>query len=297
MKPHRRPRTLVAALAVALLAAACGGDAESDGTVIASVADRELTQGQLDDLLPDGDNTVPSRVASTVESWLTAQVVELEIADRGFPVTDEDRQTASDVVGARSVTRNDTEEAQLINAVAVSYAVGRWTETAVEDAGEPTLPNYLCANHLLVETEDEANAALQRFITDGEAFADLAIELSTGPSGPSGGDLGCAVEGRFVPEFEAAAYAASNGEVVGPVETEFGWHLIEVETVGPATIENHPDADPADLAQIASVAREAQIDALVFDLEQQAGLNYGGDAMVDPSIGSLDGDGIAVTPA
>jgi peptidyl-prolyl cis-trans isomerase C len=297
VKPHRRPRLLLAVLAVASLAAACGGDAERDGTVIATIGDRELTQGELDDLLPDGENTVSSRVASIVESWLTAQAVELEIADRGFPVTDDDRDLATDVVGSRGNTRNDTDEEQLINAVAISYAVGRWTDVAVVDAGDPELPNYLCSNHLLVETEEEAQAALQRFIDDGEAFADLAIELSTGPSGPSGGDLGCAVEGAFVPEFEEAAYAASAGDVVGPVETDFGWHLIEVESVGPADADTHPDADPVELAQIAAAARESQIDTLIFDLEQQAAANHGGDATVDASIGTLDGEGLEITPA
>ena len=58
-------------------------------------------------------------------------------------------------------------------AIAISYAVGRWTEVAVEEAGDPELPGYLCSNHILVETEEEANAALLRFI-DGETFADLA---------------------------------------------------------------------------------------------------------------------------
>ena len=164
--------------------------------VVASIADRELTQGELDDLLPDGDNTVPERVATIVESWLTTQAVEFEIADRGYPVTDEDRELAAEVVAANGGARNDTEIEQLEDAIAISYAVGRWTEVAIEEVGDPELPGYLCSNHLLVETEEEANAALQRVI-DGEPFADLASELSTGPSGPSGGDLGCAVEGSF----------------------------------------------------------------------------------------------------
>ena len=297
MSPLRHLRSFAAVLAVALLAAACGGDSgTSDTTVVASIADRELTRSQLDDLLPDGDNTVPERVAGIVESWLTAQAVEFEIAERGYPVTDEDRELAADVVENNGSLRNDTETEQLEAAIAISYAVGRWTEVAVEEAGDPELPGYLCSNHILVETEEEANAALLRFI-DGETFADLAIELSTGPSGPSGGDLGCAVEGAFVPEFEAAAYAGSSGDVVGPVETSFGWHLIEIESVGPADAETHPDADPAQLAQIAAAARESQFDTVVFDLEQQAAMNYRADATVDPSIGTLADDTLEITPA
>ena len=296
MNPHRRLRLLLATLAVALVATACGGDSDRDGTVVASIADRELTQAELDDLLPDGENTVSDRIATVVGNWLTQQALEFELDDVGHPVTDEDVDNATELVDNADNYRNDTDRRQQITDIANSFAISRWLETAVEEAGDPTPPNYLCANHLLVETEEEADAALQRVI-DGEPFADLAIELSTGPSGPSGGDLGCAVEGSFVPEFEAAAYVAENGAVVGPVETSFGWHLIEVETVGPATEENHPDADPVELAQIGANASRAQIDVLIFDLQQQAGENHGGDATVDPSIGTLDGDGLEVTPA
>ncbi|MEM9519853.1 MAG: peptidylprolyl isomerase [Actinomycetota bacterium] len=295
MNPLRRFRPLLIVLAVALIASACGDDSGSpSGPVIASLADREFTQGELDSLLPDGDNTVPTRIASVVESWLAAQAVELEVADRGYPVTEEDRELATEQVNAQSSTRNDTEKQLLIDAVAISFAVGRWSEVAVEEAGEPDPPNYLCSNHLLVETEEEAADALQRF-NDGEAFADLAMELSTGPSGPSGGDLGCAVEGQFVPEFEEAAYAASGGDVVGPVETSFGWHLIEVESVGPATAEIHPTAEPGDLARIAVTAQRAQFDVLVAELEREAGANFRDEAFVDESIGTLADDSLTVT--
>ena len=119
MKPLRRLHLVLAVLAVAVLSAACGGDSEGDSTVVASIADRELTQGELDDLLPDGDNTVPERVATIVESWLTTQAVEFEIADRGYPVTDEDRELAAEVVAANGGARNDTEIEQLEDAIAI----------------------------------------------------------------------------------------------------------------------------------------------------------------------------------
>ena len=295
-----RFRPLVAALvALAVFAAACGGDDDAviagadDDTVIASLADRELTAGMLDDLLPDGSNTVPSRIATVVESWLVANALELELAERGFPVTDEDRELAIATVGERD--GNDTEIQILIDTVAISYTVGRWTDAEAANLTEPDPPNYLCSNHLLVETEEEAQAALERFEA-GEAFADLAIELSTGPSGPSGGDLGCAIEGQFVPEFEEAAYAGAAGDVVGPVETTFGWHLIEIESVGPATVDNHPDADPAVLAQIALDMQRGMVNLMILDLEGTAAANFRDQATVDPVIGTLADDSLEVIP-
>lgn len=295
-----RFRPLVAALVVlTVFAAACGGEddavvagADSD-TVIASIADRELSAGMLDDLLPDGRNTVPSRIATVVESWLVANALELELAERGFPITDEDRELARASVGERD--GNDTEIQILIDTVAISYTVGRWTDAETANLTEPDPPNYLCSNHLLVDTEEEAQAARERY-EGGEAFADLAIELSTGPSGPSGGDLGCAVEGQFVPEFEEAAYASSAGDVVGPVETTFGWHLIEIESVGPATVENHPDADPAALAQVAIDMRNGMVNTMVLDLEGTAAANFRDQAAVDPAVGTLADDSLEVIP-
>ena len=59
--------------------------------------------------------------------------------------------------------------------------------------------------------------------------ARFAKESSTCPSGANGGDLGEFGKGQMVKEFEDAAFAAEIGHVVGPVKTQFGYHLIKVE--------------------------------------------------------------------
>jgi len=61
----------------------------------------------------------------------------------------------------------------------------------------------------------------------GADFAELAKEKSTGPSGPSGGDLGYFGKGRMVPEFEQAAFGLKKGEFTKEtVQTQFGYHVI-----------------------------------------------------------------------
>lgn len=85
------------------------------------------------------------------------------------------------------------------------------------------------AKHILVESEEKCNEILAS-ITNGEkTFEDAAKESSTCPSGQKGGDLGQFGKGQMVPEFEQAAFAAEIGQVVGPVKTQFGFHLIKVE--------------------------------------------------------------------
>jgi peptidyl-prolyl cis-trans isomerase C len=83
------------------------------------------------------------------------------------------------------------------------------------------------ASHILVETEEKAKAIVLQ-LADGADFAKLAREESTGPSGPSGGSLGWAKKGSFVPEFEVAMIGLEVGGVSEPVKTQFGWHVIKL---------------------------------------------------------------------
>ena len=85
------------------------------------------------------------------------------------------------------------------------------------------------AKHILVDSEDKCNKLLESIVSGGKAFEDVAKESSTCPSGANGGDLGEFGKGQMVKEFEDAAFAAEIGHVVGPVKTQFGYHLIKVE--------------------------------------------------------------------
>jgi peptidyl-prolyl cis-trans isomerase C len=83
------------------------------------------------------------------------------------------------------------------------------------------------ASHILVKTEDEAKAARER-VVGGEAFGDVAQDVSTCPSKERGGDLGAFSKGRMVPEFEQVAFDMEVDEISEPVKTQFGYHIIKV---------------------------------------------------------------------
>ncbi|UCD38062.1 MAG: peptidylprolyl isomerase [Fidelibacterota bacterium] len=79
------------------------------------------------------------------------------------------------------------------------------------------------------EVEETAKQLVER-ARSGEDFERLALDYSEDPgSGPSGGDLGWFGEGQMVAPFEKAAFNAVVGDIVGPVETQFGFHVIKVE--------------------------------------------------------------------
>jgi peptidyl-prolyl cis-trans isomerase C len=83
------------------------------------------------------------------------------------------------------------------------------------------------ARHILVPSEDTAND-LKTQIEGGTDFAHVAKEHSTCPSGKSGGDLGSFGKGQMVPEFDAVIFSEELNVVHGPVQTQFGYHLIEI---------------------------------------------------------------------
>ena len=76
--------------------------------------------------------------------------------------------------------------------------------------------------------------ARKRIVDGGEDFATVAKKISEDPgSAPKGGDLGCFGKGQMVPEFEKAAFSLAKGEVSQPVQTDFGYHLIQVYDTKP----------------------------------------------------------------
>lgn len=83
------------------------------------------------------------------------------------------------------------------------------------------------ARHILVETQDLCEQLKQQ-VQDGADFAELAREHSSCPSGQRGGDLGAFGRGQMVQEFDTIVFSAPLNEVQGPVQTQFGFHLIEV---------------------------------------------------------------------
>lgn len=79
----------------------------------------------------------------------------------------------------------------------------------------------------MVKTE-EACQSLKAQIEEGADFAELARQHSQCPSAKEGGELGEFSQGQMVPEFDRIVFSGELGKVHGPIQTQFGYHLVEI---------------------------------------------------------------------
>lgn len=96
------------------------------------------------------------------------------------------------------------------------------------------------ASHILVSEEAEIMRIREEILSGAITFEDAAKKYSTCPSKEDGGNLGDFGRGQMVPEFEDAAFAMEPGQISEPVKTQFGYHLIKLNSKGTAST---PDFD------------------------------------------------------
>lgn len=195
-------------------------------TVLATVNGEEITLGRVIALLerlPQYQQLDDEQLYSGILDQLITQTL---IAQQESASPEEDtlrmRLTLANERVARlaqdaidRVAREPIEEAALQAAFDAKY-------------GEVEKTVEYNARHILVKTEEEANAIVED-LNGGADFAATAAEKSTGPSGPNGGDLGWFGPGRMIPAFEEAVAAMEPGQISAPVETQYGWHVIKLE--------------------------------------------------------------------
>ena len=253
---------LVPALAAAL--AACGGtvgDASAAAVVngvkipIDTVQQRfesvERDPQLAQQLAADEDGSFKARVqARLLSQMIQAELLSQAAEDLGIEITEDDIQAEREniieqvggeeafeqIIEENGLTEDDVRSQirDLIVERKVEESLGGDIEVTQADVrafyeeNRATRFDRVRASHILVQTKEEADAALAR-ARAGEDFAALAQELSQDPgSAQQGGDLGEFTRGRLVPEFEEAAFSANVGDLVGPIQTEFGWHVIKV---------------------------------------------------------------------
>ncbi|MEO0918162.1 MAG: peptidylprolyl isomerase, partial [Pseudomonadota bacterium] len=201
--------------------AAADGHISAD-TIVATVGETEITLGHMIVLrqqLPQQYQQLPPDV---LYNGILDQLVQQTLLGDQVDTLSRTSQISLDnearALRAAEEVRRIVEDAVTDEAIQTAY------DEAFGNAEPETEYN---ASHILVETEEEA-ANLITELDGGADFAELAMEKSTGPSGPRGGELGWFGSGAMVAPFEEAVVALEVGAISAPVQTQFGWHVIRL---------------------------------------------------------------------
>lgn len=136
-------------------------------------------------------------------------------------------------------------------------------------------PEQATANHILVDTEEEAKR-IAKEIKDGLDFKEAAKKYSNCPSKGQGGSLGSFSRGQMVPEFENAAFSMTPGTISEPVKTQFGYHLIQLEALTPAGNQPLDKVKPQVKEQLIMAKRQAHYVAKRRELENRFDVKING---------------------
>lgn len=211
------------ALAAGLALPAAGQEAPTADTVVATVGETQITLGHMVAArarLPEQYQQLPNEVLfngildQLIQQAALAATFEGPLPPRVTKSIENEQRSLVAGEALERVMAADLDEAEVQKAYEEQYG-----------SAEPE-PEFN-ASHILVETEEAAVAIIEE-LNNGADFAAVAREKSTGPSGPGGGSLGWFGKGMMVPTFEQAVLEMEPGQISGPVQTQFGWHVIKL---------------------------------------------------------------------
>ena len=209
-----------------------------------------------------------SLLIETANEWIQNQALADFLSEYGATFDEVDVVKARDQLLAAGIADSDPRldiysEWQAFRNFA---AEGSSEVESAYEANKWLLGHELCTSHILTNTRQEALEVIKLF-ESGQKFEELALTFSTDPgSGANGGSLGCVPLGAFVPSFERAALGAikASKELVGPVGSQFGFHVIRVDEISPVEpppFEQQGERLFMSIMHLSSLTREVDLDA------------------------------------
>jgi peptidyl-prolyl cis-trans isomerase C len=143
-------------------------------------------------------------------------------------------------------------------------------------------PEMVKASHILVklgeQTKEEDVAVKEKIakelldrVKGGEDFAKLALEMSEDPSAKQNkGDLDFFTKEQMVPEFSKAAFEAKSGDIVGPVKTQFGFHIIKVTDRKEASVMSLEEVKPRLISFLENRKADEFVRKMLKELREKA---------------------------
>lgn len=245
-----------AAFAVWAASAAIAQDTPDANSVVATVNGTEITLGQM----IMARTTLPQQYLSLPDDVLFNGILDQLIQQSVLA------QTVSETPQRVEIALENERRALLAAAVVDDIVSGAVTDEALQKAYDEAFANAepareWNASHILVETEGEAIALIDR-LKAGEEFAALAQEASSDSSAANGGELGWFQSGMMVPDFEAAVVALEAGEVSAPVQTQFGWHVVKLNETRLSEVPTLDQVREELRPQVERAAVQARLDEL-----------------------------------
>lgn len=125
------------------------------------------------------------------------------------------------------------------------------------------------AKHILMASEEEILSVKEEIESGTKTFEEAAKEYSTCPSGKSGGSLGTFGKGQMVKEFEEASFTGELNTIIGPVKTQFGYHLIWVDDRTDASVKSYEEVASQVDKMVRREKQQEAYDAKVAELRKK----------------------------
>ena len=313
----------VLAVVAAILLSGCGAVAGGNPNVAASVDGAEILITEVEEQfeqaqaneefatrLEEDPSFGPQVQAQILTGLIQGEILQNWADDLGVEATDEEVESERDEVieqlggeeaFAQAIEQNGLTEEQvdeqlrqrvlqekIADEVASEPVTDEAIEAFYEENKETRFGGTATARHILVKDEKTANQIISR-IRNGEDFATLAKELSTDTgSGAQGGKLPAYARGQTAPEFDEVLFSAPLKQLVGPVQTQFGFHVMEVLS----------RSEPRPLSAVEDEIREEleqsqQGEQLQGELKERTAQL---DIQVNPRFGTWDEESATVKP-
>lgn len=271
--PHKIALSL-GFVALALPALAQDSGAPTADTVLATVGDTEITLGHL----IVARARLPQRLANLPNDVLLEGLVDQLIQQTLLA------ESVSEPDLATRLSLENEERTLFSNQVIAEVSTAALSDESVLEAYQAQYGEFegeaeYNASHILVETQEEALAIVDE-LNGGADFATLAMEKSTGPSGPNGGQLGWFGAGQMVEPFFDGVVALEPGEISPPVQTQFGWHVIKLNET---RISDAPGIDEV-RGEVEMQVRRNAVDAYVAELRDGVAITLIDLSTLDPEI-------------
>lgn len=275
--PHLSKLLATVAIVAAMTGTAMADEAPKNltvDTVLATVDGTDVTFGQMLAVR----SSLPPQYMSLPDETLFNGILDQLIQQTALSKIGEKNKSARDDI-ALEVDRRAYFSGRVLDGIARDAASDDAVKAAYDEKYAKVAPvTEYHAAHIIVPTEDEAKA-IKADIDGGKDFAEEAKAKSQDGAASNGGDLGWFTPDRMVKPFADAVAKMKAGEVAGPVQTEYGWHVIKLIEDRPAKAPSIDEVRDQISAELSQAAVESAVAKAISDAKVVKSVDG-----IDPSV-------------